>query len=128
MKEITLHFAAETDVRACGDGILIQNAVRNILDNAIKYSPQDSQVWIRVETRDGLARITVEDQAGGFGKEDTEALTQRFVRGANARDTIGSGLGLTIAREVAEAHAGQLLIKNSETGAGACVTLCFPAP
>lgn len=128
MKEVSLHFAAQPDVRVCGDSILIQNAVRNILDNAIKYSPRDSQVWIRVGTDSGSARITIEDQAGGFGQQDTEMLTQRFVRGANARGTIGSGLGLTIAREVAEAHAGRLEIKNSQSGAGACVTLCFPTP
>ena len=72
------------------------------------------------------ACIEVEDEAGGFGGEDTEALTRRFVRGANAGETIGSGLGLTIAREVAEAHGGRLIIENSQTGAGACVTLCFP--
>ncbi|MFW8595131.1 sensor histidine kinase [Cribrihabitans neustonicus] len=126
MKDIALHFEAAGDVAVPGDAILIQNAVRNILDNAIKYSGREADVWLRVAARDGLACVTVEDEAGGFGAADTEALTGRFVRGANAGGTIGSGLGLTIAREVAEAHGGQLTIKNSESGAGACVSLSFP--
>ncbi|MBY6058555.1 sensor histidine kinase [Leisingera daeponensis] len=127
LKDIALHFEGGSPVCIQGDGILLQNAVRNILDNAIKYSGQDSEVWVRVAGSGAQQRIEVEDQAGGFGGEDTEALTRRFVRGANAKDTIGSGLGLTIAREVAEAHGGSLIIKNSQTGAGACVTLCFPS-
>ncbi|WP_264212305.1 sensor histidine kinase [Leisingera thetidis] len=128
LKDITLHFHGGGQVRTLGDAILLQNAVRNILDNAIKYSGHDSAVWVRTLCAGGRACIAVEDRAGGFGGEDTEALTRRFVRGANARDTIGSGLGLTIAREVAEAHGGTLNIENSQTGAGACVTLCFPLP
>ncbi|MGR3759572.1 sensor histidine kinase N-terminal domain-containing protein [Roseobacteraceae bacterium NS-SX3] len=127
LKDITLHFSGAAEASLQGDAILIQNAVRNILDNAIKYSAPDRNIWIRVTEEDGQARITVEDEAGGFGAEDTEALTGRFVRGANATDTIGSGLGLTIAREVAEAHGGSLHIRNTGTGAGACVTLCFPS-
>lgn len=128
MKDILLHFTAAARICVCGDAILIQNAVRNILDNAIKYSPPDSQIRVHVGHNDQQATILIEDEAGGFGTQDTDALTQRFVRGDNARGTIGSGLGLTIAREVVEAHAGQLIIQDSDTGAGACVTLCFPSP
>ncbi|WP_323779351.1 sensor histidine kinase [Leisingera sp.] len=126
LKDMSLHFEGQETIRLPGDGILLQNAVRNILDNAIKYSGRDSEVWIRAVCRGGCACIEIEDQAGGFKCEDTEALTRRFVRGANARNTTGSGLGLTIAREVAEAHGGKLIIENSQTGTGACVTLCFP--
>lgn len=128
MKDISLHFTEAARICVCGDAILIQNAVRNILDNAIKYSPPDSQIRVHVGHNDQQATILIEDEAGGFGTQDTDALTQRFVRGDNARGTIGSGLGLTIAREVVEAHAGQLIIQDSDTGAGACVTLCFPSP
>ncbi|MEX0302874.1 MAG: sensor histidine kinase, partial [Leisingera sp.] len=127
LKDIALHFEGQSAVSIMGDAILLQNAVRNILDNAIKYSSRDSDIWVRVAGANSKASIEIEDQAGGFAGEDTEALTRRFVRGANAKDTIGSGLGLTIAREVAEAHGGSLIIKNSQTGAGACVTLCFPS-
>lgn len=126
LKDIVLHFQGADDISILGDAILLQNAVRNILDNAIKYSGRDRDIQVRTSRAGSEARIEVEDEAGGFAGEDTEVLTRRFVRGANAADTIGSGLGLTIAREVAEAHGGRLIIENSQTGAGACVTLCFP--
>ncbi|WP_411351517.1 sensor histidine kinase [Leisingera aquaemixtae] len=126
LKDIGLHFQNDGDVSIKGDAILLQNAVRNILDNAIKYSGRDRTVRVRTVRNGAWGNIEVEDEAGGFAGEDTEALTRRFVRGANAGETIGSGLGLTIAREVAEAHGGRLIIENSQTGAGACVTLCFP--
>ncbi|MEP1330449.1 sensor histidine kinase [Pseudophaeobacter sp.] len=109
-----------------GDAILIQNAVRNILDNAIKYSAAESRVDVTVHQTALDAVVTVTDAAGGFPDPDTTALTERFVRGSNSVGTIGSGLGLTIAREVAEAHGGRLDISPSDTGAGACVSLAFP--
>ncbi len=127
LRDITLMFDGHPPCLMRGDPILIQNAVRNILDNAIKYSPSDRQVWINVTTEAGTECVSVRDQAGGFGDTDTRILTERFVRGDNVQGTVGSGLGLTIAREVVEAHGGEIHIINTETGDGACVTLCFPS-
>jgi two-component system sensor histidine kinase TctE len=126
MKDILLTAEDGADVQITGDAILIQNAVRNILDNAIKYSPRDSAVQVRVSRLANTALVQVLDQAGGFTGMDTKALTQRFARGQNAEGTVGSGLGLTIAREVAEAHGGTLTIETINGGTGACVSLCFP--
>lgn len=126
LKDIDLHFFGSGNPKTTGDAILIQNAVRNILDNAIKYSPNESAIQVSTRQNGNTARIQVEDEAGGFAGMDTDALTQRFTRGENAAGTIGSGLGLTIAREVVEAHGGVLIIETSKTGTGACVSLCFP--
>ncbi|MEO3477985.1 sensor histidine kinase [Phaeobacter sp. CAU 1743] len=127
LKDIDLQFACDGVAPLWGDAILIQNAVRNILDNAIKYAPSETNVEVTVRQGPLDAIVSVQDQAGGFPEDtDTAALTERFVRGSNAAGTIGSGLGLTIAREVAEAHGGKLVIAHSDTGAGACVSLSFP--
>ena len=127
LKDIDLQYRCAGVAPLLGDAILIQNAVRNILDNAIKYGPSETDVLIHVYQGPLDVIISVTDEAGGFpAGEDTAALTQRFVRGSNAAGTIGSGLGLTIAREVAEAHGGKLIIEPSSTGAGACVSLSFP--
>lgn len=126
MKDIALTTEDGPDVQITGDAILIQNAVRNILDNTIKYSPSDSAVQVRVSRLENTALVQVLDEAGGFAGMDTKALTQRFARGRNAEGTVGSGLGLTIAREVAEAHGGTLTIETINGGTGACVSLCFP--
>jgi two-component system sensor histidine kinase TctE len=109
-----------------GDSILLQNALRNILDNAIKYAPAESS--IRVESRLG-APICVSfiDEGRGFIGEDISSLTKRFSRGTNVDDIVGSGLGLTIVDEVVRAHGGQLELSQNNKGTGACVSLLFPA-
>ncbi|SLN43091.1 Sensor protein QseC [Pseudoruegeria aquimaris] len=126
LKEITLRLEALDPGRIEGDPILLQNAVRNILDNAIKYSPEDSCVDLVIEAGEGVVRLRVEDEGPGF-PSGADKLTARFARGSNVSGTVGSGLGLTIAKEVAEAHGGKLKMENRE-GRGACVTLEFPAP
>lgn len=108
-----------------GDRILMQNAVRNILDNAIKYSPAESVITVRVEISSDQAVLSVIDQGRGFGDADLGKLTSRFSRGSNVDDIVGSGLGLTIADEVMQAHGGQLHIEPNKEGVGACVMLIF---
>lgn len=105
-----------------GDPILLHNALRNVLDNAIKYSPADSEILVRVEADDAF-KISVIDQGRGFGGADLKQLTSRFARGANVDDIVGSGLGLTIADEVVRAHGGTIEISANSGGIGACVSL-----
>ena len=121
MKDLTLSLGGDPHVAYSGDPVLIQNAVRNLIDNAMKYGPTDSTIEITVTATPG-SRISVRDHGPGFLESEIENLTARFQRGANAADTIGSGLGLTIARDVASAHGGKLVLRNQPEG-GACVTL-----
>ncbi|NNL18860.1 MAG: HAMP domain-containing histidine kinase, partial [Boseongicola sp.] len=108
-----------------GDRILLQSAIQNILDNAIKYSPDDSDIEVHLTVADTI-RLDIVDQGRGFGDTDTDTLKTRFSRGANVDDIVGSGLGLTIADEVARAHGGILNITRNEGAKGACVSLVFP--
>ena len=108
-----------------GDAILLQNAVRNVLDNAIKYSPVDTEILVRLQA-DDTCRMSFIDQGRGFGQADLAQLTARFSRGSNVDDVVGSGLGLTIADDVARAHGGALDITSNTEGPGACVTLVLP--
>ena len=108
-----------------GDWLLLQSALHNILDNAIKYSPEDSVVDVTMSAN-GEIRMSVTDQGRGFGDADVETLKGRFARGVNVDDIVGSGLGLTIADEVVRAHGGRLEIASNTEGDGACVSLVFP--
>ncbi len=108
-----------------GDWLLLQSALQNILDNAIKYSPDDSVIEVSV-TLNREIRLSCRDNGRGFGASDVDALRSRFARGTNVDDIVGSGLGLTIAEDVAGAHGGRLEIKRNDTGVGACVSLVFP--
>ncbi|MGR3290798.1 MAG: sensor histidine kinase [Paracoccaceae bacterium] len=109
-----------------GDPVLVQSAVQNILDNAVKYSQSDQTVTVIVKALDSYVEVRILDQGTGFPDRDMQKLTNRFTRGENALSTVGSGLGLTIAKEVVEAHRGKLTLTNQEKGSGACVSLFFP--
>ncbi|WP_347817927.1 sensor histidine kinase N-terminal domain-containing protein [uncultured Planktomarina sp.] len=111
-----------------GDPILLQNALRNILDNAIKYSPADSDITVAL-ARDAHNHIlSFTDQGRGFAGANLSDHLQRFKRGTNVHDIVGSGLGLTIVDEVARAHGGRVEITNHTDleGGGACVSLYLP--
>ncbi|WP_300033710.1 sensor histidine kinase [uncultured Roseobacter sp.] len=112
-------------LRVRGDPILLQNAVRNILDNAIKYSPAETDIAISL-SGDDICRMTFCDQGRGFEAADIARLPDRFSRGTNVGDVVGSGLGLTIVTDVARAHGGSLEIATDPKGGGACVTLVLP--
>lgn len=108
-----------------GDPILLQNALHNILDNAIKYSPPKAHVGVSIDRKDDCAEMRITDTGPGFPEADLDRLTERFARGGNAQGIVGSGLGLTIAKEVVEAHGGRMQICD-HPGGGACVILFLP--
>ena len=126
LKDITIHqYPTKAPALIKGDVILIQAALQNILDNAIKYSFDDGEITVSIEITDTL-RLSVSDLGRGFGDIDLTQLKTRFVRGANVEGIVGSGLGLTIADEVATTHDGRLEISQNPEGVGACVSLIFP--
>jgi two-component system sensor histidine kinase TctE len=126
MKDIAFHIAT-SQARVVGDAVLLESALGNVLDNAVKYSPDETTVHIAVSAEEGVARITVTDEGPGLGEGPIDTLTERFRRGGNTEGVVGSGLGLTIAADVLAAHGGRLDLRNAAEGGGACVTLVLPA-
>lgn len=125
MKDIAIELASET-VIVSGDGVLLESALRNVVDNAIKYSSPDTTVRIGVSAEGAQAQVRVVDEGPGLGAGPYDRFTERFHRGDNAEGVVGSGLGLTIANEVLVAHGGHIVLAQNEEGRGACVTLCLP--
>ncbi|MDB2332436.1 sensor histidine kinase [Amylibacter sp.] len=123
MKDIELKFKQEDKIKLYGDFILIQNAIRNLIDNALKYSPYEGIITVSIGTSP-ISFLEIHDQGPGFPPKDLDNLTVRFARGQNSNGIVGSGLGLTIAKDVANAHGAKLKLSNHEKG-GACVTLSF---
>lgn len=128
LRDITMICDAPAPVVIHGDPILLQNALRNLLDNAIKYSPTEGEIEVTVAATDTQASLTVRDGGTGFPPGDLTELTKRFARGTNVEGIVGSGLGLTIVDEVTRAHNGTLSITNTPKGTGGCVTLSLPLP
>lgn len=104
-----------------GDGSRIDRAVRNLLDNAVSWSPSGERVEVVV--REGA--VTVRDHGPGFPEEDLPYVFDRFYRSRVARSKPGSGLGLAIVRQVALAHGGRVSAENAP-GGGAIVRLEIP--
>ena len=124
LRDITLDAQGESAMLR-GDALLLESALRNVVDNALKYAPAETTVTLRQTVRDGWVSIRVQDAGPGLGGAAPEHLTRRFTRGAAAAGVIGSGLGLTIAAEALAAHGGRLDLDDGPTG-GACVVLHIP--
>ncbi len=108
-----------------GDTALVQQALANLLDNAVKFSPPGGRVTLSGEARDGRVRLGVQDQGPGIPDADRARAADRFYRGEAARQTPGYGLGLALARAVAALHGGTLTLGDNAPGLRA--TLDVPA-
>jgi two-component system, OmpR family, sensor histidine kinase MprB len=118
-------FTVSADLRPSvvnGDAVRISRAVRNMLDNAAKWSPPGSEIQVTV----GGSSVSVRDHGQGFEEQDLPYVFDRFYRATSARGMPGSGLGLAIVRQVAEAHGGRAVAENAPDG-GAIVRLELPA-
>jgi two-component system phosphate regulon sensor histidine kinase PhoR len=115
----------QTRIRADSEALAL--ALRNLLDNAIKYSPHSSTVSVSVEAHDGFAGISVQDQGAGIPKEEQRDVFRKFVRGKSARtlDVKGTGIGLAMADQIVKAHGGRLELA-SEPGQGSRFTILLP--
>lgn len=113
------------DLRALADPVLLGQALRDVLSNAAAYSPRGAPVLIACEAEPGGGvRVRVEDEGPGVPAEDRQRLLRKHERGAHSHNGNGSsGLGLYVARRIAEAHGGQLCFEEPRRLHGACVLL-----
>jgi len=106
---------------------LFEQALLNVLDNALRYSPPGSPLTIDTRQLAGEVQIRVADSGVGVAEADRELVFEKFRRGSNApRSDGGVGLGLTICRAILHAHGGEITMAAAESG-GALVTLSVPA-
>jgi two-component system, OmpR family, sensor histidine kinase KdpD len=109
-----------------GDGPQLQRVVVNVIENALKFSPADRPVDVRVAPRGELVEVAVSDHGTGVSADDAERIFEPFARGAGSGDVAGSGLGLAIARGLARSNGGELRLAPSD-GNGATFILTLPA-
>lgn len=112
-------------VEAPFDRDRVRQAASILLDNAIKYTPKGGSVSVEVRERDGWAEIEVSDTGIGIAHDQLPLIFERFHRADESRATGGAGLGLSIARQVAEAHGGTIEVE-SVPGEGSAFTLKLP--
>ncbi|MBL8701557.1 MAG: HAMP domain-containing protein [Alphaproteobacteria bacterium] len=117
--------AALDKAEIVGDSALIAQALANLVDNAIKYTPAGGRIRVATVRRDGLAEIKVADSGPGIPVEEREKVTQRFYRVEHSRGSPGSGLGLSLVGSVAKLHGGHLALHDNSPGLR--VVLALPA-
>ena len=122
-KGIALTVHAPAQLPAFGDRDLIQQAVVNLVDNAVKFSPPGGAVALRATPMRGGVEIAVADQGAGIPEADLARAAERFFRGESARNTPGSGLGLSLVQAVAHLHGGSLRLADAAPGLVAILTL-----
>ncbi len=107
------------------DAEKLRQTLTNLLSNAYKYSPDGGPVILTARIEGDHVAISVRDQGLGMTKEETARVFERFFRGTDSRSIRGSGLGLSIVKEIVELHGGQIGLE-SEPGRGTTVTLFLP--
>jgi two-component system, OmpR family, sensor histidine kinase SenX3 len=125
---ISLDVAGERGICVHGDEDLLVTALRNLLENAIAYSPDNTRVLVTARNASSwLCEISVTDQGIGIPERDRERIFERFYRvdPARSRATGGTGLGLAIVKHVTAAHGGSVSVWSRE-GAGSTFTLRLP--
>jgi two-component system OmpR family sensor kinase len=121
--DLGLQHADEATVQGKGDALLVM--LRNLLDNAIKYTPQGGTVDLSLHHTDKGVALTVEDSGPGISPEERERVFSRFYR-VPGSEAGGSGLGLAIIKSIAERHGAVLTLDSSERLGGLKVQVQFP--
>ena len=124
--DLILEFIGGSDV-VMGDGEKLEQALINIVHNAIKYSPEGGEIRIAVFEKEGLVNIEIKDEGLGIPPEAMDKLFEKFYRvnHSDRRSIGGTGLGLAIVKEILNDHNGEIKVE-SEFGKGSTFTVSLP--
>jgi signal transduction histidine kinase len=127
-KGVELRSSVPTDVETRGDERRLRQMLMNLLDNAIRHTPGGGAVRVELAARPGELQISVSDDGPGIPEAEGERIFERFVRlDAARRASDGAGLGLPIARMIAEEHGGALVLARSDAS-GSTFLVRLPVP
>jgi signal transduction histidine kinase len=116
------------NLQITGDRELMEYACYNLLTNAVKYSPQRTEVTVSAVKNDQHVRMAVQDQGIGMDHKEVKQIFKKFYRTKKAEESgeAGTGIGLSIVQQIVEQHGGQIEV-TSRPGEGSCFTLVLPA-
>ena len=118
-------FACEGEGEVYADPVLFGRAISNLVDNAVRFTPDGGRITISLATNAEGAEIVVTDTGCGIAAEHLPRVFDRFYRVDPSRSSEGTGLGLALVKSIADLHGGSLAVE-SEIGHGTSVTLRFP--
>lgn len=116
------------DTEIVADHARLAQVIRNILDNAVKYSPHGGQIMVRLQEREGDYLVSVMDQGMGVSPEHFDHIFERFYRVHNtaSREYAGIGLGLFVARAIVDGHGGKIWLTNNQHDIGTTFHVALP--
>ncbi len=115
-KSVEMSIEAGDPVVVRGDEDLMREAISNLVDNAVKFTPEGGRVRVEARMVDGLPRVAVSDTGCGIAPHERTKIFRRFYRGERS-DAAGHGLGLSIAQTIANLHGFQLTVEDNNPGA-----------
>ena len=124
-KGVVLQAPPASELPVWGDQIRLQQILQNLLTNAIHYTPAGGNITVSSRVEAGAALVSVRDTGCGIAPEDQAAVFDRYFHTTTSSKHDSTGLGLTIAQELAHLHHGEILLE-SEVGKGSCFTLKLP--
>jgi signal transduction histidine kinase len=127
-KGVSVDVSVETPPKVLADGGRLAQVLDNLVSNAVKFTDEGGKVTIRVEEKEGAARVTVRDTGIGIPADEQGQIFSRFFRASTATERAipGTGLGLAISRALVEQHGGTISLRSRE-GEGTEVSVCLPA-
>lgn len=124
-KGVELHVSADTPLPVWGDSVRLQQIIQNLVTNAIHYTPAGGSIHVGCCTEGETACVSVQDTGCGIAPEDQNAVFDRYFHTTADKKHDSTGLGLTIAQELAHLHHGEITLQ-SEVGKGSMFTLRLP--
>jgi two-component system phosphate regulon sensor histidine kinase PhoR len=126
-QRLTLHQSAPPGIVVSADADRLEQVLTNLVDNALKYTPEGGRVDVQVAAANGEIEVLVNDSGRGIGPEDLPHVFERFYRAdrSRTRGSGGTGLGLAIAKHIVEAHGGRISV-SSQPNAGTTFKVTLP--
>ena len=115
-KNINIEFNTENKIEIKYDKKWTTEAIFNIVENAVKYSPNNSEISINIEKYEMFARIDIKDSGVGISEEEIPKIFRRFYRGINVLNEEGIGIGLYLSREIITKQNGYIKVSSSQKG------------
>ena len=122
-RHVTINCSGDADVFA--DPILFNRAISNLVDNALRFTPDGGEIQISIGASGDASEVSVRDSGSGISPEHLPHVFDRFYRGDKSRSSAGTGLGLSLVKSIVDLHHGSVSIE-SQTGRGTAVILTFP--
>jgi signal transduction histidine kinase len=128
LKNIHLGFRSDGPLPVSGDPVLLAQALSNLIDNALKYAPENGSIEVAAVKRiDGVAEVSVADNGPGIADSEKAKAVERFYRGDASRGTPGVGLGLSLVQAVAKLHGSALELSDQNPGLRVAMTIPLDA-